>query len=63
MTKKQYPLKSRWVCPDSRVWEKREWGWKFIGIAKSQHLIHVMEVLSTDCDHPSDVFHEVIDER
>jgi hypothetical protein len=56
MTTKDYPKYSRWVSPDCRVWEKREWGWKFLGIAKSQHAIDVLSLISTDCDHPEDIF-------
>lgn len=58
MNRNEYPIGSRWVSSDCRVWERREWGWKYIGIAKSPHLLDVMEVLATDCDHPSDVFIE-----
>lgn len=61
MTHKDYPNYSRWVNGmDCRVWEKRDWGWKFIGVAKSHHPIHGMEIISTDADHPDDVFHEEV---
>lgn len=56
MTHKNYTKYSRWVGPDCRVWERREWGWKFIGVAESLYPIHVMDVISTDADHPDDIF-------
>jgi len=59
-TKKQYADFDRWVCTvDNRVWERRSWGWKFIGVAKSQNPLHLMEVISTDADHPSDILDNV----
>jgi len=63
MESRQYTNYSRWVAPDLRVWEKRDWGWKFLGYAESLYPAHVMSVLSHDWDHPSDVFHEEFDER
>lgn len=50
-----YNLYDRWVSPDCRVWEKTTWGWQFLGIAQSQHAIHVLQLESTDCDHPQNV--------
>ena len=58
MTHKQYVIGTRWVALDCRVWEKRNWGWKFLGFAKSKFPAHILEVPSTECDHPDDVFHE-----
>lgn len=56
--KKEISPFSRWVSLDCKVWEKREWGWKFIGISKSIHILHVMQLISTDWDHPDDVYKE-----
>lgn len=55
-----YPEYSRWVSLDKRVWEKRDWGWKFLGFAKSVSFLDIMELNYTDCDHPYDVFIETI---
>ena len=55
---KEYPNFSRWISTDCKVWEKRNWGWKFIGITKSFCAIDAMELSSHDCDHPDDIFQE-----
>ncbi len=52
---KAYPDFSRWVAPDCKVWEKRPYGWKYLGISKSLSEIHIMELQSHDCDHPEDI--------
>ena len=56
--KSVYKKHDRWVGVDCRVWEKKSWGWKFLGFSKSQHLSHVLEIPSNDCDHPHDIFSE-----
>lgn len=62
MTHKEYSPGSRWIADDLRVWEKREWGWKFLGYAESFYPGHVISVPSHDWDHPSDIFHEEFNE-
>lgn len=54
----EYALGDRWVCSDGRVWEKKDWGWKFIGIARSTSILDVFDLKSTNADHPWDVFVE-----
>jgi len=51
---------ARWVTTDCEVFEKRSWGWKFIGIAKSATPCDVMNVLYNDCDHPKDIINEYV---
>lgn len=50
---------SRWISlPDLHVWQSREWGWKFIGVAKSGNWRDIFSLVSTDCDHPYDIFND-----
>lgn len=58
MSHENYTVGSRWTDSECRVWEKREWGWQFIGVAKSLHINHIMELISIDCDHPQNLFHQ-----
>ena len=58
MKSEEYKDYNRWIGPDCKVWEKRYWGWKFIGVAKSQHALHIMDIPSSDCDHPYHIFFE-----
>lgn len=60
-----FPMQwSRWACYDGRVWEKRDWGWKFLGYADSLSFCDVTFLPSTDADHPYDIFNEgFFDER
>lgn len=62
MNRQDYAIGDRWVSNDHRVWEHRKWGWKFLGVAKSYHMLHVMELPCNDCDHPLDVIIEDMDE-
>lgn len=51
----EYPDFTRWIDKYLCVWEKREWGWKFIGSAKSNSANHILELVSHDCEHLSDI--------
>jgi hypothetical protein len=53
---KEHPIGTRWINDNCEIYEKRDWDWKFLGVSKSQYLIHVMEVLTTDCDHEKDIY-------
>lgn len=52
------PEFSRWIDNDNRVWEKRCFGWKFIGISESKNICDVFSIQSHDCDHPNDIYKE-----
>ena len=52
----EYEESDRWVSGSGKVWEKRSWGWKFLGIVNSYNFHHVMGLCSTECDHPEDIF-------
>lgn len=45
----------RFVAADRRVWERREWGWKFLGFSKSRCPADIINIPSTDCDHFEDI--------
>lgn len=55
MREEDNPIYTRWINPDNMVWEKREWGWKYLGISESKSPIHILDMLSNDCDHPMDI--------
>lgn len=55
----KYHLMTRWISPDCKVWEKHEWGWKFLGIAKSTSIFDMFELKSHDCDSDQDIFKDI----
>ncbi len=61
--KHQYNVNDRWVAVNLMVWEKRIWGWKFIGVAESQNPQHILKLVPTDCDHPEDIYFRGQNER
>lgn len=54
----EHAIGSRWYVVDGKVYEKRDWGWKFLGISKSGHPIHIMELDSHDWDSPYDIIND-----
>lgn len=51
---------TRWLS-SNKVFEKREWGWKFLGMVHS--MVEAFEKPSNDVDHPEDIFNEEYNER
>jgi len=57
----EYLLGSRWYdISTKKIWEKREWGWKFLGYAEST--TDVLKLQSVNWDHYDDIIDNVATE-